>query len=65
MVKLPAEELEWSRALGREGLSGLSHHKNRPEVGLQRAGRIIHHLQSEHLLLVQRLEMVDNSTSSL
>ena len=47
-MKLPAEELEWSRALGREGLSGLSHHKNRPEVGLQRAGRFIHHLQSEH-----------------
>ena len=43
-VKVPAEELGWSLTPGREGLSGLPMTQNRPEVGLKRAGRFIHHL---------------------
>jgi len=48
-VKVTAEELGGSLALGREGLSGLPHQqKNRPEVGLEMAGAIIHHIQWQH-----------------
>jgi tetratricopeptide (TPR) repeat protein len=39
-----------SLSLGREGPSGLPHHQNRPEMGLHRAERIIHHVHREHLL---------------
>ena len=48
-VKVPAEKLVWSLTRGREGLSGLPITKNRPEVGLQRADRFIHHVEWEHL----------------
>ena len=33
MVKLPAEELEWSLTLGREGPSGLPHHQKPARSG--------------------------------
>jgi hypothetical protein len=39
---MPVKELGWSLAPGREGLSIT---KNRPEVGLERAGQFIHHIQ--------------------
>jgi hypothetical protein len=33
VVKVLAEEVGWSLAQGKEGLSGLPHDKNRPEGG--------------------------------
>jgi len=33
IVKLPAEELEWSLTLGKEGLSGLPHHQKPARSG--------------------------------
>ena len=33
IVKLPAEELEWSLTMGKEGLSGLPHHQTPARSG--------------------------------
>jgi hypothetical protein len=49
-VKVPAEELGWSLTLGREGLSGLPHHKKPARNAFAEAGRIIHHLPWQHHL---------------
>src|SRR5437899_466684 len=45
MGRVLAEALGGSLVRGREGHSGLPHHKNRPEGGLQKANRILHHVQ--------------------
>jgi hypothetical protein len=46
-MKVPAEELEWSLAPGSGGLFGLRTDEKQPEVGLETAGRIIHHIPWE------------------
>ena len=48
MRRVLAEALGGSRARGRAGRSGLPHHKNRPEGGLQKPDRILHHVQWQH-----------------
>jgi hypothetical protein len=41
---LPTEALGWSLTPGRGSLSELSNDENQPEVGLETAGRFIHHI---------------------
>jgi hypothetical protein len=47
-VKVPVAELEWSLASGREGLSGLPHHRKPARNGFAEVERIIHHLPWEY-----------------
>ncbi len=48
MVKVPAEAFGWKLAGGREAYLDCLMNKNWPEMGLERAGRIIHHVQWQH-----------------
>jgi len=47
-MKVPAEALGGRLTLGGEGLSGLLHHRQLIQMGLQRAGRFIHHVPWEY-----------------
>src|SRR5713101_6967225 len=47
VVKVLAEEVGWSLAPGKEGLSGLPHDKTGPK-GVAGADRILHHLPWQH-----------------
>ncbi|TMD66950.1 MAG: hypothetical protein E6I97_23570, partial [Chloroflexi bacterium] len=47
LVKVLAEEVGWSLAPGKEGRSGLPHHKKGPK-GYAEADRIIHHIPWEY-----------------
>jgi hypothetical protein len=62
-VKGPAEELDWS--LGKRWpVRTVQITKNRPEGGLQRVDRIIHHVPGQHPSPVLPLSVVDNSNFS-
>jgi len=47
-VKVPAEALGWGLAPGKEGLSGLLHHRKPTRNGFAEAGGFIHHIQLEY-----------------
>jgi hypothetical protein len=47
-VKVLAEALGWSLVPGKEGLSGLLHHRKPTQNGVAEADGFIHHLQLEY-----------------